>query len=86
MKLIEITRKNARFVNKGNKAIIDAINAVRNVYETFPEPVQQKYHNFFDSIMTELTDARSTYLALGSYLLSDATLKLFTAKKEEQQL
>lgn len=85
MKLIEITRKNARFVNKGDKAILDAITTVRNIFDTFPEEVQQKYIKFYDSILNGLSDARTNYIALGSYLLSEATLKLFTAKQEELQ-
>ena len=85
MKLIEITRKNARFVNKGDKAILDAITTVSNIFDTFPEEVKQKYIKFYDSILNGLSDARSNYIALGSYLLSEATLKLFTAKQEELQ-
>lgn len=85
MKLIEITRKNARFVNKGDKAILDAITTVRNIFDTFPEDVKQKYIKFYDSILNGLSDVRTNYIALGSYLLSEATLKLFTAKQEDLQ-
>ena len=85
MNFIEITQKNARFINKANQAIIDAMAAVRSVYATFPEPVQKKYHNLYDSILTGLSEVRNDYVALGSYLLSDATLQMFTAKKEEEK-
>lgn len=85
MNFIEITQKNARFINKANQAIIDAMSAVRSVYATFPEPVQKKYHNLYDSILTGLSEVRNDYVALGSYLLSDATLQMFTAKKEEEE-
>ena len=85
MNFIEITQKNARFINKANQAIIDAMAAVRSVYATFPEPVQKKHHNLYDSILTGLSEVRNDYVALGSYLLSDATLRMFTAKKEEEE-
>lgn len=85
MGFVEITQKNAQFINQGNQAIIDAMGAVRNVYTTFPEPVQKKYHNLYDSILTGLSEVRNNYVALGSYLLSDATLQMFTAKKEDEK-
>lgn len=85
MGFVETTQKNAQFINHGNQAIIDAMGAVRNVYTTFPEPVQKKYHNLYDSILTGLSEVRNNYVALGSYLLSDATLQMFTAKKEDEK-
>lgn len=85
MGFVETTQKNAQFINQGNQAIIDAMAAVRNVYAACPEPVQQKYHNLYDSILTGLSEVRSDYVALGSYLLSDATLQMFTDKKEEEK-
>lgn len=85
MDYVELTKKNAQFINQGNQAIIDAMGAVRSVYATFPEPVQQKYHNLYDSILTGLAEVRHDYVALGSYLLSDATLQMLTAKKEIEQ-
>ena len=85
MGFVETTQKNAQFINQGNQAIIDAMGAVRNVYITFPEPVQTKYHNLYDSILTGLSEVRNNYVALGSYLLSDATLQMFTAKKEDEK-
>lgn len=85
MGFVETTQKNAQFINQGNQAIIDAMGAVRNVYTTFPEPVQKKYHNLYDSILTGLSEVRNNYVALGSYLLSDATLQMFTAKKEDEK-
>ena len=39
----------------------------------------------YDSILTGLGEVRNDYVALGSYLLSDATLQMFTAKKEEEK-
>lgn len=85
MGFVETTQKNAQFINQGNQAIIDAMGAVRNVYTTFPEPVQKKYHNLYDSILTGLSEVRNNYVALGSYLLSDATLQMFTDKKEDEK-
>ena len=85
MGFVETTQKNAQFINQGNQAIIDAMGAVRNVYTTFPEPVQKKYHNLYDSILTGLSEVRNDYVALGSYLLSDATLQMFTDKKEDEK-
>ena len=85
MGFVETTQKNAQFINQGNQAIIDAMGAVRNVYTTFPEPVQTKYHNLYDSILTGLSEVRNNYVALGSYLLSDATLQMFTDKKEDEK-
>ena len=85
MNFIEITQKNARFINKANQAIIDAMAAVRSVYAALRGPVQKKYHNLYDSILTGLSEVRNDYVALGSYLLSDATLRMFTAKKEEEE-
>lgn len=85
MGFVETTQKNAQFIKQGNQAIIDAMGAVRNVYTTFPEPVQKKYHNLYDSILTGLSEVRNNYVALGSYLLSDATLQMFTAKKEDEK-
>lgn len=85
MGFVETTQKNAQFINQGNQAIIDAMGAVRSVYTTFPEPVQTKYHNLYDSILTGLSEVRNNYVALGSYLLSDATLQMFTAKKEDEK-
>lgn len=85
MDYIELTKKNANFINKGNQAIIDAMEAVRSVYTTFPEQVQAKYHNLYESIQTELSEVRNDYVAMGSYLLSDATLQMFTAKKEDEK-
>ena len=85
MGFVETTQKNAQFINQGNQAIIDAMGAVRNVYATFPEPVQKKYHNLYDSILTGLSEVRNDYVALGSYLLSDATLQMFTDKKEDEK-
>lgn len=85
MGFVETTQKNAQFINQGNQAIIDAMGAVRNVYTTFPEPVQKKYLNLYDSILTGLSEVRNNYVALGSYLLSDATLQMFTDKKEDEK-
>ena len=85
MGFVETTQKNAQFINQGNQAIIDAMGAVRSGYITFPEPVQTKYHNLYDSILTGLSEVRNNYVALGSYLLSDATLQMFTAKKEDEK-
>lgn len=85
MNFVELTKKNASFINTPNQAIIDAMQAVRRVYETFPEPVQKKYHNLYVSILTGLGEVRNDYVALGSYLLSDATLQIFTANKEEEK-
>ena len=85
MNFVETTKKNAQFINEANQAITHAMVAVRSVYATFPEPVQQKYHNLYDSILTGLSEVRNDYVALGSYLLSDATLQMFTAKKEEEE-
>lgn len=84
MNFIETTQKNAQFINEATQAITHAIVAVRSVYTTFPEPVQQKYHNLYDSIVTGLSEVRNDYVALGSYLLSDATLQMITPKKEEE--
>ena len=85
MNFIELTKKNANFIDTPNQAIIDAMQAVRRVYAIFPEPVQKKYHNLYDSILTGLGEVRNDYVALGSYLLSDATLQMFTATKEEEK-
>ena len=85
MGFVETTQKNAQFINQGNQAIIDAMGAVRSVYATFPEAVQKKYHNLYDSILTGLSEVRNDYVALGSYLLSDATLQMFTDKKEDEK-
>lgn len=85
MGFVETTQKNAQFINQGNQAIIDAMGAVRNVYTTFPEPVQKKYHNLYDSILTGLSEVRNNYVALGSYLLSDAILQMFTAKRRTRK-
>ena len=84
MNFVELTKKNAQFINEANQAITHAMVAVRSVYAAFPEPVQQRYHNLYDSILTGLSEVRNDYVALGSYLLSDATLQMFTAKKEEE--
>ena len=85
MELIEKTIANAQFINKGNQALIDAMDAVRSVYTTFPEPVRLKYHNLYDSILTGISEARYDYVALGSYLLSDATLRMITENKEDEK-
>lgn len=85
MDFIEITKKNARYLAKGNQAIADIMDFVRSVYATFPESVQQKHHNLYESTLTKLSEARNDYVALGSYLLSDATLRMFTVKKEDEK-
>lgn len=85
MNIIETTQKNAQFINQGNQAILDAMEAVRSVYATFPEPVQQKYHNLYDSIVIGLNEVRNDYVALGSYLLSDATLQMLNEEKEDEK-
>lgn len=82
---IELTKKNAQFINEGSQAIAHAMVAVRKVYETFPEPVQNKYHNLYDSILTGLIEARNDYVALGSYLLSNVTHQMLLDKKEEEK-
>ena len=85
MDFIETTQKNAQFINEANQAITHAMVAVRSVYATFPEPVQKKYHNLYDSILTGLSEVRNDYVALGSYLLSDATLQMFIENKEDEK-
>ena len=85
MNFVELTKRNANFIDTPNQAIIKAMAEVRLVYATFPEPVQKKYHNLYDSILTGLGEVRNDYVALGSYLLSDATLRMFTAKKEDEK-
>lgn len=82
---IELTKKNAQFINEGSQAIAHAMVAVRKVYETFPESVQNKYHNLYDSILTGLIEARTDYVALGSYLLSNVTHQMLLDKKEEEK-
>lgn len=82
---IEITKKNAAYIKKAEQAINEAMNAVRKVYANFPEDVQDKYHNIYAAILSELDDARYDYLALGSYLLSDATLRLLNSKLGEDK-
>ena len=85
MDYIELTKKNANFINKTKQSFFDAMAAVQTVYATFPEQVQAKYHNLYESIQTELSEALHDYEALGSYLLSDATLRMLTVKKEEEK-
>ena len=85
MGFVETTQKNAQFINQGNQAIIDAMNTVRSVYSSCPAPVKQKYHNLFDCILTGLKDARNDYIALGSYILSDATLRMLDDEKEDEK-
>ena len=85
MNFLETTKKNAQFINEATQAIEDAISAVRSVYTTFPEPIQKKYHNLYDCILTGLNEARNDYVALGSCLLSNATLRILTTKKEEKK-
>lgn len=82
---VELTKKNAQFINKANIAITDAMEAVRRVYATFPKTVQNKYHNLYDSILTGLGEARTDYVALGSYLLSNVTHQMLLDKKEEEK-
>lgn len=82
---IEITKKNAACIKKAEQAIIDAMNAVRKVYMTFPEDEQAKHHDLYEAIITKLADACHDYLALGSYLLSDITLRLLNSKVGEDK-
>ena len=85
MKFLDKTKNNAEFINQGNQAIIDAMNTVRSVYSSCPAPVKQKYHNLFDCILTGLKEARNDYIALGSYILSDATLRMLNDEKEDEK-
>lgn len=82
---IEITKKNAAYIKKAEQAIIDAITAVRKVYINSPEDVQAKHHDLYDAIITKLADTCNDYLALGSYLLSDITLRLLNSKVGEDK-
>lgn len=85
MNHVELTKKNAQFINEGSQAIAHAMNAVSRVYETFPKPVQNKYHNLYDCIMRGLEEARNDYVALGSCLLSNITHQMLLDKKEEEK-
>lgn len=80
---MEKAEATAEFIKKPHLVMIDACNAVREVYESFPEPVKQQYEELVDNIIDQLRNVRTDYVALGSYLLSDATLRLINDNQED---